>query len=387
MTKKPSLISLLLLMPFASICAVLFTPALPEIRGFFQIPQSVAGNSMPVFFLGYALGNLIYGPIAKRHGRKYAIYFGSTITIVGSLIILVSKITLVWKLFLIGRFLSALGSSVGMKIAFTVIGDVFQGAQATKIVSIATLSFAVAPGLAIALGGLLTALFGWESCFYAIIIYSVAILGLAVFLPETAPFLDEAALNLKKIQKTYLHIVKNKTLVYSALIMGCCTSIIYLFSTLAPFLAIQRMHLSPEYYGLMNLIPPLGLIGGSFVSHFLSTSKSPIEVIKIGTKIAAGFVLAILILFSFAESIWILFLPIPFLYFGSSLIFNNASATAMHNVEDKSNGSAVMGFINMGFVSIAVLIGESIPSPSILLMPICFAILILGIYVLQRRLR
>ena len=58
--------------------------------------------------------------------------------------------------------------------------------------------------------------------------------------------------------------------------MGSVTSMIYLFSTLAPFLSINHLRLSPKVFGLMNCIPPLGLIGGSFVSHWLSTRRAPL---------------------------------------------------------------------------------------------------------------
>ena len=181
--KKPSLLTLLLLMPFASVAAVLFTPALPGIANAFHISESAAGSAMTIFLLGYALGNLPYGPFAKRFGRKPAIYCGVALTLLGCLLVLFAGKILSWNLFLFGRFLTALGSSVGMKISFTMIADAFQEAEATKTVSLATLAFAVAPGLSIALGGFLTTDYGWESCFYAVLLYSLVILGFSIFLP------------------------------------------------------------------------------------------------------------------------------------------------------------------------------------------------------------
>lgn len=388
MKKKPSLLTLLLLMPFASIAAVLFTPALPAIAILFQISEGAAASAMSVFLVGYALGNLPYGPIAKRYGRKPAIYFGAALTIFSSLLIVAAGRYQLWNLFLIGRFLSALGSSVGMKIAFTIIGDAFEKEEATKTVSLATLAFAIAPGLSVALGGYLTVAFGWESCFYAIALYSALILALSFPLPETALQLDPHALNPSAIVSTYRQKFKNKTLVYCALILGCVTSLIYLFSTIAPFLVINGLHVSPEHYGLLNFIPPLGLIGGSFTSHWLSSRKPKREVIAKGALICTAILLIMLFLFlTFQFSIWTLFIPITALYFGTSLIFNNASSLAMEHVKDKSNGSAIMGFINVSFAAIAVFIGESISSPSPIVLTLIFLCIVLAIFILNHRLK
>jgi len=386
--KKPSLLTLLLLMPFASISAVLFTPALPEIAKVLRVSDGEVQTSMSLFLLGYAFGNLLYGPIAKRFGRKPAIYLGVIIALFGSSLTLLAGKNHFFGLFLTGRFLSALGSSVGMKISFTIIADAFNQAQATKKLALATLAFAIAPGLAVGSGGVLTTYYGWESCFYALIAYSCLVFVLSLFLPETAPYLDKGALNFQNIKATYKRKLQNKKLVYSALIMGCVTSIIYLFSTLAPFLGINRIGLTPEEYGFLNFIPPFGLIGGSLASHWLATRKEKLAVIQLGGLIA---LLAICIMFVFFTlgkiNLWTLFLPIPFILVGTSLVFNNASTFAMNHMQDKSNGSAIMSFLNMALATVAVLAAQSIRSPTPLLMPTLFLFFAFLLLFLQRKLK
>jgi MFS family permease len=375
-------------MPFASISAVLFTPALPEIAQLLGVSDGEAQATMTVFLLGYAFGNLPYGPIAKRFGRKPAIYLGTTIAILGLFLTLFAGERHFFNLFLAGRFLSALGSSVGMKISFTIIADAFEQAQATKKLSLATLAFAIAPGIAVGAGGFLTTHYGWQSCFYALIFYSCIVLVLSLCLPETAPHLDKDALDFKNIKETYQRKLKNKKLIYSALIMGCVTSIIYLFSTLAPFLGINEIGLTPEEYGFLNFIPPLGLIGGSFASHWLATRKEKLAVIQLGGGISVAAIAVMLFFFGMGKlNLWTLFFPIPFLYFGTSLIFNNASSFAMEHMQDKSNGSAIMSFINMMLAAVAVLIAQSTNSPIPLVMPLFFLFFAIFLLLLQRRLK
>lgn len=387
-SRKPSLLTLLLLMPFASISAVLFTPALPEIAKVLGVSDGKVQATMTFFLLGYAFGNLPYGPIAKRFGRKPAIYFGVILAILGSFLTLIAGRHHVFSLFITGRFLCALGSSVGMKICFTIIADAFEQAEATKKLSLATLAFAIAPGIAIAVGGALTTNYGWESCFYALMLYSCIVFVLSLFLPETAPYLDQEALDLKNIKEIYKRKLKNKKIVYSAFIMGSVTSIIYLFSTLAPFLAINRIGLSPEEYGFLNFIPPFGLIAGSFVSHWLASRKEKLKCIELGGQIAVLASLVMLGFFAMGQiNLWTLFLPMPFLYFGTSLIFSNASSFAMAYMQDKSNGSAIMSFINMILATVAVLIAQSISSLSSLLMPLLFLFFAFLLLFLKRRLK
>ncbi len=386
--KKPPLFTLLLLMPFASIYAVLFTPSLPEIARILGVGDGQVQATMTVFLLGYAIGNLPYGPLAKRFGRKPAIYLGAVVAILGATLSLLGGLYSFFNLFLVGRFLSALGSSVGMKISFTIIADAFEQVEATKKLSMATLAFAIAPGLAVSLGGFLTAHYGWESCFYALITYSGFVLLLSFFLPETAPYLDKNALNYENIKESYKRKLKNKKVMYSSFMMGCATSIIYLFSTLAPFLGINQIGLDPEQYGLLNLIPPIGLIAGSFTSLWLATRWTKLHVVKLGIKVAICAIILMLFFFMIGKlNMWSLFLPIPFLYFGTSLIFNNSSSYAMDHMQDKSTGSAIMSFSNMLLATFAVLMAQTVNSLLAIFVPLFFLVFALLAWFLQSRLK
>lgn len=170
--------------------------------------------------------------------------------------------------------------------------------------------------------------------------------------------------------------------------MGCVTSIIYLFSTLAPFLAINRIGLTPEQYGFLNFIPPLGLIGGSLTSHWLASRRGKLDVIRLGGKMAALASLAMFTLFFIGKiTLWTLFLPIPFLYFGTSLIFNNASSLAIDHMQDKSNGSAIMSFINMALATVAVLAAQSFNSLLPVALPLLFLFFSFLLLFLQSRVK
>ncbi|MBS0654115.1 MAG: MFS transporter, partial [Verrucomicrobia bacterium] len=155
-SSKPQFIILLVLVSFASVGAVLFTPALPSIQEFFGISVGKAQLTVTAYLIGYAFAQLPYGPIANRYGRKPALYFGISLAIIGSLLCAFSAPAHSFGLLLFGRVIQALGASVGLKVSFTMVGDAFDQTVATKTISRLLLSFAVMPSLAIAIGGWLT---------------------------------------------------------------------------------------------------------------------------------------------------------------------------------------------------------------------------------------
>ena len=101
----------------------------------------------------------------------------------------------------------ALGSSVGLKITFTMIGDAYNQVKATKTISYIALAFAISPGISIAIGGILTRQFGWESCFYFLAAYSLFILLLRPFSPK----LHDEKIGSIKFEKYWIRVSKKAT--------------------------------------------------------------------------------------------------------------------------------------------------------------------------------
>lgn len=273
--KKPSFLLLFLLISFGSVSAVLFTPALPQISVYFDISNSAAQLTITLFLVGYAVGQLLYGPLANGLGRKKALYIGIGLEIISSLICVLSASLHTFWLLVLARLMMALGASVGLKMSFTLVADCYTPEETTRVISNLMIAFAITPGLGVALGGFLTQHFGWQSCFYFLAFYGVFLFYLTYRMPETATVIDHNALKLSNIFYKYTRKLKNKQLLLGGSLMGCATAFVYLFAALAPFIAMQRMHLNPSEYGLWNLLPPIGIITGSTISARLSNVFVP----------------------------------------------------------------------------------------------------------------
>jgi DHA1 family bicyclomycin/chloramphenicol resistance-like MFS transporter len=375
--------TLMLMISFASVNAVLFTPALPSIATFFAITSATAQQTIIWFLVGYALGQLMYGPLANRFGRKPALYMGVSLQIISGFMCIAAGILHEYSLMVIGRFFLALGSSVGLTMTFTLVNECYTQKVASQKISYLMMVFAITPGLGVALGGILNEHYGWRSCFYVGIGYGFILLLLLTRLPETKKIIDLDALKIKNLLQGYRCQFKNSKLILGGMLMGLVASFIYVFASLAPFIAIKLLGMSSAEYGIANILPPIGLLLGSLVSANLANKYPLKQIIKAGVIIASiGSILMTVTIEIHLGSLLAIFTPMMLIYFGLSLIVANTSAIAMSHVHDKAHGSAVMNFLNVGLATVMVLI-LGVFSISTLLLPsvfIALCVVMIGVY-------
>lgn len=251
-----------------------------------------------------------------------------------------------------------------------------------------TLSFAIAPGIAIASGGLLTKFFSWDSCFYASLVYAFLAIVFTLQLPETLKKNQIVPLNMSNILEGYIVKLKNKTLIKASLIMGCGTTFIYLFASLAPFIGINELKLTPEKYGFYNFIPPIGMIFGFYLTQQLQKRHSCLAQIKFGIIISSAFTVLFTACFAlgFIHPM-ALFLPIPGIYTGLCLIFANSSSLAIGSANNKSNASSMTNFLNMSLCVGCLFIAEALPYKASILLPLFYSLISICMIVLFLRLK
>ena len=389
---KPSLLALMFLISFASAGALLYTPAIPAIAAHFGVTIGQSQNTVTYFLLGYAFGQLPYGPLLNTLGRKPTIYLGCGIAIVGSVIcILADVITLFWLLNL-GRLIMGLGMAVGLVSTFTLIGDSLERKQAHRTTSYLSAAFPLMAGLAIVIGGFLTETVGWVYCFYFLIVYCVWIFFLATRLPKTGPEPFTHSLHPVLVAKGYWKQLATPSVLLGSLILGANSGISYVFSTKAPFIGIELIDLSADVYGLWRLVPSLGTVTGAILSAYLSARYAPRPLVWTGMIVVALSVATTLTFFAFGIiNVWTLFIPTTLGFPGLTITYAAISSSITSEATDKSNASAVMTFLNMIVSAISVLIVGVVATKSALFLPLMQFILVLltflsiGIYVIIHR--
>lgn len=381
---KPQLSILLPLVAFPAVSAVLFTPGLPTISAEFGLSVGQTQSTMTTYLLGYALGQLPYGPLSNRFGRKKALYIGLSLAITGALLCAIAPS---FELLLVARFIQALGACVGLKVCYTMIADSYDQANSAKMISRMLIAFALLPNIAIAVGGWLTHLFSWQSCFYFLAVYGAFILFLTTLLPETSKSLDPHALKIRSVLQGYLTKFKNKRLVISGLMMGCSSAVVYTFVSKSPFIGISTIGLPPEVFGTYNLIPLIGMLGGSLLSAKIAGRYPLKNILNYGIAAALVSALTMLILFAVGYiNPMTLFVPMIFTHMASCCVYANVSSFGLSHTKNKSNGSAVLNFLNLSTTVAAVFMSEFIYPELPILLPLSFLFFYSGMLLLRTRL-
>lgn len=373
-------ITLMLLISFGSVCAVICTPVLPLIQEYFKISQNTTGNCISYYLVGYALGQLIYGPLINYFGSRKTTIIGITTGIVGGIVCILSSLLHQFDLMLFGRVIMALGAGSGLTLAFAICSKLSSSENIGRSIGILSIAFAIMPGIGIFIGGLLSQI-SWVSPFYFAIVYGVITLLLAIQLPEIITELNHQAIRPSRILTNYLTQLKNINTVLGGLMVGGATTIIYAFAALAPFMTQGTiMQLTPQQYGKYNFIPVIGMIIGSIIANQMGRYISKTSILKIGLILSfiCSLILAMSMYFAPSNPLS-LFIPTGLVYIGLTLIFSNGSAIALSKNQDKSNASAVLNFVNMGCAVIVIEILESSTTHNNLTLPLLFIIISLMI--------
>ena len=159
----------------------LLIPAIPQLRRAFSIGPDQAAATVSIFVLGLAIGQLLYGPVSDRLGRKPPLIAGLLVFVVGSVFPLYVRS---FACLLIGRLLQSLGAAAGLVIGRAVVVDVFPAAQSSRVFSILMQVLGVGTIVAPLVGGYLAGSAGWESVFWALAGFGVICLMAVVLTLE-----------------------------------------------------------------------------------------------------------------------------------------------------------------------------------------------------------
>src|SRR5687768_12646259 len=171
-------------MALAALGIDLMLPAFAAIRRDLQLPanSTAVAGMVTTYFIGLALGQLVYGPVADRYGRKPTLYIGYGVYALGALAAALSP-TL--PLLLLSRFVWGLGAAGPRVVTLAVIRDSFEGERMSRAMSFVMAVFILVPIAAPALGAAIVSVGSWRWVFGACMV-AVSIMALwAVRLPET----------------------------------------------------------------------------------------------------------------------------------------------------------------------------------------------------------
>lgn len=239
----------------------MYLPAFPAIADSLDTNIVEVGYSLTSYYAGLCIGQLIYGVLIDRFGRKKPLLIGLLIYLIAGIgCALAPDIN-----FLIAvRLFMALGGCVGMVAARAIVRDLFPVEDTAKILSFLVLVMGVAPIIAPTIGGFVNTWLGWRWVFGVMALISLAlIMAVRLILPETKEDDPSVSLKLRAIFPEYAAILKNRYFLIYSLAGGISYAGMYAYIAGSPFVFMETFGFSDQSYGWVFAFNACGLILGS----------------------------------------------------------------------------------------------------------------------------
>lgn len=285
----------------------IYVPALPTMARYFATSPQAIQSSVSGYMAAYALGQLIFGPIADAHGRKPVLAFGLVIFTIGCLLSLAAPNL---ETFLLARCLQGFGIASTNLLAKAIITDSFSGQTLIHAYTYMATAWGLAPIIAPVIGAHLQTWFGWRACLVFLLVYSVVMWVLVWRYRETLP--RAVRLEPRTLLKNTGKVLSSPVFQSCFLAQGLCYSILLVFNIVGPFMVQNTLHKPPTYFGYLALgIGLMYFMGG--LSNRLHGPRLPSteQRLRIGTRLMAAASLAMLVLaLTVGLRVWTLATPV-----------------------------------------------------------------------------
>lgn len=252
---------------FAPLSIDLYLPGMPAMEADFGVSAGLVQQSLSLFFVGLAGGQLLYGPLADRFGRRYPLLAGSLIYLAAGLLCALAP-SIEWLL--AGRLLQGFGAAAGPVIARAIVRDVYAGRRAAQVMSFVILVMTLAPLIAPVVGGWLTTALGWRANFWALVAFAViCLVMLLMALPETHPAERRPRTALRHLFAGYLPILRDRAALAYLGAGGMAFAALFAYVAGSPFVYTRVFGVAESNFGYFFALNVIGLLIGNLVNSRL----------------------------------------------------------------------------------------------------------------------
>lgn len=275
------------LMAFTSLSTDIYLPAMPVMAAELQ---GDAELTITGFLIGFALAQLVWGPISDRLGRRTPLFIGMVLFIIGSagcaLSTTIDQIVF-WRVF------QALGACTGPMLARAMVRDLFARSRAAQMLSTLTIVMAIAPIAGPLIGGQMIKVTSWHAIFWLLAVIGALMFIALRWLPETLPPERRQQGSMLGAFRNYGQLLKNATFMRYTLSLTFFYVAAYAFITGSPDVYIRYYGVAPQHYGWLFAVNIIGVMAMSVVNRRLVQRHSLSSLLKISLAVAA---LAVVIL-------------------------------------------------------------------------------------------
>ncbi|MFD2678976.1 multidrug effflux MFS transporter [Camelimonas lactis] len=326
----------------------LYTPAMPAMVHAFDTTPAAIKLTLTVYFIGFALAQLVCGPMSDAYGRRPVGIGFFTIYLAGSVIAAAAP-SLSWLL--AGRILQGIGAAAGISMSRAMVRDQYSGQQAARILNLIGVMLAIGPAVSPTLGGVILSTIGWQAIFFVMVLYgSVAIWLIAFVAPETNRNRDRALARPSAVLASYRTLFANRTFVATSLLIAMSPGGLYTLAAILPFVMIEKVGLTPTQFGMGMLAQTGSFMTGAALAGVLLRRTDATRLVPVGLALVAlsglGFCIGLRI---WPPSFISVMAPTALWAFGNAFIMPGATTAALAPFPRIAGAaSAVTGFMQIG---------------------------------------
>lgn len=267
--KKLIVYILAIITALESLSIDMYLPAFAKISATFNTVIGKVQISLSLFLAGFAIGQLLWGPLSDKYGRKPVLISGLLIFILSSISIhLANYIEMVWAL----RFLQAFGGCAGIVMSRAIVADLYTKEETLRIFASQTQISGIAPILAPLLGSMLLSSWGWKSIFTTLaIIGTLCLIAVILWVPESR---DRTKKDNNVVELVKITFANQQFLVYT-FVGAMAYSALMLYISSAPFILMKKTGMTESPFSITFGVNSLALVIASLITPKLSQYFKP----------------------------------------------------------------------------------------------------------------
>jgi MFS transporter, DHA1 family, multidrug resistance protein len=342
----------------------MYLPSLPDIARLLGATTAQGQLTISSYLIGFAVGQIVYGPVSDRHGRKPVLLGAVALYGVASLACALSNSI---DMLIAARFAQALGGSGGIVLSRAVVRDLYAGSRAGRELSVIGAVMALAPVLAPIAGGALQTGFGWRSVFLALVV--AAFIGAAVvilLLPETLSLRASEPVSLSSMATSYAIVARNPAYLAYMGLASLSYAGLFAWISAASFVLQDIYGLTPLVFGFVFAVGSVGYGIGSTLSARLTRYFSIDGILGFGgIAVALGGVVMLAAVAAGRDSAAVLVLSMAIYLAGLGMVLPQSIAGALTPFPERAGAaSSLFGFIQQSVAAlcgalVGVLLGEN----------------------------
>jgi DHA1 family bicyclomycin/chloramphenicol resistance-like MFS transporter len=343
----------------------IYTPSMPALTADLATTTDRVKLTLSVFLVGFGLGQLAYGPLSDRFGRRITLLGGLALYVLGNIACAVAPTI---NVMIAARFVQALGACAGPVLGRAVVRDVHGREGTARVLAWIATATALSPAIGPTIGGHVHVWFGWRANFLLLTVLG-ALLLLAVWrgLGETNSRPDEQATSVSRMAINYAMLLQNREYLAYLLCGSFLIGGLFAYIAAAPFLFIDQLGIPPDHYGLLSIFTTAAYMVGTVIAARLN-ARAPIErMVRIGAAVALVGALTMLPAALLDPSVPGILAPMMVFGIGIGIALPNCLAGGMGPFPGVAGAaSALLGFAQMLAAAGATVAVAALPQQSAL---------------------